>query len=76
MPELDDKKLLELTDETLSWARNVADMWVGTPYQKQIDVQVQTIEKSLEHKDLKKVRAFVFDLARFLDEAERSYDGE
>lgn len=74
MAELTDDKLLELTDETLVWGHEVAEMWAGTPYQYMIEKQIDSVEKTLEHSDLKKVRALVYDLAQFLDNAEKEYN--
>ena len=74
MSNLSNDKLLELTDETLSWGREIADLWTGTLYEKQIDMQIKSVERSLEHKDLEKVRTLVYDLARFLDHAEKEYN--
>lgn len=74
MSDLTNEQLLDLTRETLSWGSEVADMWAGTLYEKQIDIQREQVEKSAKENDLDKVRALVYDLAQFLDHAEKEYE--
>lgn len=69
-----DDEFREVTEATLNWASNVSDLWVGTLYQEQIDTQVETIETLIDNEDFSSARTQVFDLAQFLDQAEREYE--
>lgn len=73
MSDVIDKKILQVAQETIAWGREVAEIWVGTQYQRQIQDQLQNVNNSIEHEDWAKVRALVSDLARFLDDAEEKY---
>ena len=73
MSDVIDQKILQVAQETVAWGREVAEMWVGTQYQRQINDQLQSVDHSIEHEDWDKVRALVSDLARFLDDADKNY---
>lgn len=75
MQDLTKEQLLNLTKTTLLWGRDVSEMWTGTSYEEQIANQERRVEDSLEHEDYDKVRDLVSDLAQFLEQAEREYDG-
>lgn len=71
MSDLTHEQLLELASKTLSRGNDVAEVWTGTLYEKQIKMQQEQVTKSLDANDFGKIRKFVLDLARFLDRAER-----
>lgn len=73
MSHLSNDRLFELVDDTLKWGSDVAEMWAGTQYEKNIDLQQSQILKALEQNDLEKVQKLVYDFAQFLDHAEREY---
>lgn len=71
---LSKEQLLKRTNETISWGREISEMWVSTPYQRDIDRQIETVEQSVEHEDWGKVRNLVTDLAEYLAKAEDDYE--
>lgn len=73
MVDLSDKQLLEIVDELTSWGSKVSELWLGTQYEKQIDMHQAQMVKAVEAKDFKKIQKFVYDFARLLDRAENDY---
>lgn len=73
MSDLSNTQFLEIVNETLEWGSEVSEMWTGTMYEKQIDRQKEAIKENIRANDLNKVRALVYDLAQFLDNAETAY---
>ena len=67
------KEIKELVDVTLAWGSDIADMWTGTQFEKQIDLQQAQIIKAAEKEDWKKAENLTTDLAQFLFYAEEEY---
>ena len=71
-----DDEFRDVTEATLNWANSVSDLWVGTLYQEQIETQVDTIKTLIDNEDFASARTQVFDLAQYLDYAEREYESQ
>ena len=68
------EQILDLIDTTLLWGSDVAEMWSGTQYEKQIDLQQAQVIKAAEQENWDKAETLVYGLAQFLHEAEEEYD--
>lgn len=72
--ELTEEQTLDVIASTIVWGRDVAEMWTGTLYGKEIDLAVDQLIESQESGDIAKAKSQAFDLAQFLDQAEREYE--
>ena len=70
--EVTDDKLKDLVETTVRWADEVADLWVGTLYEKQIFLEKERLLQSVGDRD--KTKTQVSDLAQFLNQAESEYE--
>lgn len=70
--EVTDDQLKDLVETTVRWADEVADLWVGTLYEKQIFLEKERLLQSIGDRD--KTKTQVSDLAQFLNQAESEYE--
>lgn len=67
------ENLLEVASVILSWANEVADLTVGTLYEKLLNVQIDRVQTLLNNEDFAEARKAVFDLAQLADDAELTF---
>ena len=63
-----------MVKSALGWGRDVAEMWTGTLYEKQIEEEIARIELESAVGSLELAKTLANDLAEFLDQAEREYE--
>lgn len=72
--ELTEEQTLDMINSAISWGHEVAEMWTGTQYEKQIEAEISRIGIERALGKIESAKAMAFDLAQFLDQAEREYE--
>jgi hypothetical protein len=69
-----DKQLKKVVKETLEWANDMSDTWVGTTTGNIIDSQKKHLENLVESGDMNLASVQVIELAQTLVYAEKELD--
>ena len=72
--DITNEQLLDLVDSTMKWATEVSELWTGTLYGKQIDLEKERLFESVRSGDTEQMKTQVTDLAQFLNQAEEEYE--
>lgn len=58
----------------MRWSLEVADLWTGTLYEKQILLERERLSETIRSGDMKAIERESSDLAQFLNQAETEYE--
>ena len=72
--ELTEEQTLDMINSAISWGHEVAEKWTGTLYEKQIEQEISRIGVERALGKIESAKTMAFDLAQFLDQAEREYE--
>lgn len=70
-----DTELRKIVDNTIKWANDLSESWVGTTTGRVIDRQKELVEDLMVSKDFNLAEIAVSELAQTCDYAEKELDG-
>lgn len=72
--ELRDEELLDSIKDTIKWANEMSDIWVGTLHQEIIDEEVAELEAAVAENNLVKARILMGSLGEVLHNSTREFE--
>lgn len=73
LDNLTKEQVQDIVDSTLAWGSEVSELWTGTQYEKQIDLQKSQLLQTVESDNLAAVEDILYSFAHFLHDAEEEY---
>lgn len=70
MADLTKEQLLETIDETVDWASDLGDQWVGTMIGRMLDAERDHLLEAVRREDLELASVMVLNLAMTCNHAE------
>lgn len=73
MEDISKEQLIDLYNTTVEWSSEVADLWTGTLYEKQINLSKERMLEDFDSNNTEALKDKITDLAQFLNKAEEEY---